>query len=290
MTDERGRVVYVNGRLLPAERATISVFDRGFLYGDGLFETVRSYDGEVFALNEHLERLERSARVLGMDVPDVDWPTALRKLLERNRLQNGDAAIRLTLTRGAGEPNLLPPPGLRPTVVIMARPIEPNLTALQRRGVAVTLLPFDRDGFLAEHKVVDYLPGILGRMMAARRRCFEGLYVGSDQLVREGTTTSLFLVRRGRLLTVPVQGVLPGVTRRFILQLAALERIPVDEKPLTVEDLRQSDEAFLTSAVVEVLPVVRIDRQPLASGRPGALTRRLREMYQAVARGAKLAD
>lgn len=274
------RYVVLNGRLVAAARAMVSVYDRGFLYGDGLFETLRAYRGRVFALDAHLVRLRHSADALAMPVPDYPWATLIARLLERNRLLRNDAWIRLTLTRGPAEPGLLPPTQPRPTTVIMARPIDPALAGQQRRGVAVVSLPFERDPALAAHKLVHYVPAILGKIRAARARAAEGLYTGADGTLLEGTTSSLFWVKDGTLCTPPMLGILPGVTRSVVLDLAAQAAVPVREAAPTIDDLQRADEAFLVSTIVEVLPVVRADGARIGTGRPGPITRRLQQLYR----------
>ncbi|MBI4514215.1 MAG: aminotransferase class IV [Deltaproteobacteria bacterium] len=277
-----GGVVFINGRLLPAARARVSVFDRGLLYGDGLFETVRTYRGSAFALDDHLARLHASARWLRIPVPQLDWPRQIGALLRRNRLDAGDATVRITLTRGAARPGLLPPRLVRPTLLMTAAAIAPAVARAQRRGVRVALLPFARAGVLAGHKLLDYVPAILGRVIAHRHRAFEGLYVDGEGRLSEGTTCNLFLCRHGRLLTPPLTGgpeVLPGVTRRLVVQLAASAKIAMEERALSVKDLAAADEAFCTSSVIEIVPIIRAGERQVGSGRPGALTRRLQRLY-----------
>jgi branched-chain amino acid aminotransferase len=276
--------VYLNGRVVPAAGARVSVFDRGFLYGDGLFETMRSYRGALFGLSEHLARLRASARWLGIPVPSIEWSRAIERLLWRNDLIDGDASVRITLTRGPGRPGLLPPVAVTPTVLIVAAAIGPEVARAQRRGARVTLLPFARDGATAGHKTLDYVPAILGRMQAQRVDAFEALYVTPRGHVTEGTTSNLFVVRHDELLTPPLAaagGVLPGVTRRLVMDLARTLTLRVRERRVPVRELLAADEAFCTSSVVEIVPIVRVDHQPVADGRCGALTRRLQHGYQA---------
>jgi branched-subunit amino acid aminotransferase/4-amino-4-deoxychorismate lyase len=144
----------------------------------------------------------------------------------------------------------------------------------------VTLLPFARHGFLCEHKVLDYLPGVLGKAMAARHHAFEGLFVDASGSVTEGTTTNLFVCRRKQLLTPPGAGVLPGVTRRLVLQLAAADGMQVVERRLTQRDLFAAQEAFLTSSLVEILPIVAVDAQRIGRLQVGPRTQRLQHLYR----------
>jgi len=272
--------VCLDGAVVPASRAKVSVFDRGLLYGDGLFETVRCYNGTPLALRAHLGRLRASARFLGIPVPGRPWARDIDRLLRRNRLLSTDAWVRITLTRGAAAPGLLPPRQPQPTAFLIAGRVDPNVAVVQQRGARVILLPFARHGFLAEHKVLDYLPGILGRVMAARHEAFEALYVDEDGLVTEGTTSNIFACRRGRLVTPPVTGVLPGVTRRFVIELAAAAGLRLVERPLKARDLYRADEVFVTSSLAEVVPVMMIDDRQIRDGQVGPRTRRLQSLYR----------
>jgi branched-subunit amino acid aminotransferase/4-amino-4-deoxychorismate lyase len=275
-------IVYLNGRFVAAGRAAVSAFDRGLLYGDGLFETVRAYRGAVFALEAHLERLHASAAWLGFEVPALEWRRIIGTLLRRNRLVARDASVRITLTRGPGRPGLLPPPQIRPTVFMMAAPIDPAIVRAQQRGVPVVLLPFARAATFAGHKLLDYVPAIRGRLIAQRAHAFEALYVDTNGRLSEGTTSNLFLVRRGQLLTPPLdpaEGVLPGVTRRVVIELARVHGLAVRERHLRIADLESAHEVFCTSSLIEVMPIVRAGACRIATGRPGAITRSFQRWY-----------
>jgi len=273
--------VHLDGRLIPAARARISALDRGLLYGDGLFETVRIYRGVPFALDDHLARLDNSSHLLGIDLPRIDWRARVAALLQRNGLARSDGRVRITVTRGVGKLGLLPPADAVPTVLITAEELGIPVRKLQRSGVKAVLLPFGREGFLAEHKTLDYLPGVLGRSLAARHHAYEGLYVTGTGRVTEGTTSNLFVVRGGRLATPPIRGILPGVTRAHVIELAEAAGIPVAHQTLTIRSLAGIEEAFLTSSSVEVLPLVAIDDRPVGGGHVGPVTRRLQRLYQA---------
>lgn len=280
MSTFAGTFVHLNGRLLAGSQARISVFDRGLLYGDGLFETLRAYNGEPFALSEHLSRLRTSASFLRIRLPRQSWRQDIAALLRRNRLDDTDAWVRITLTRGAARPRLTPPTGMRPTVMLTTGAIDPASARAQRRGVGVVLLPFARDRFLAEHKVLGYLPAVLGKSIAARRNAFEGLFVDTDGMLTEGTTSNIFVVRNASLLTAPAQGLLPGVTRRLIVAAAAANGLRVMEQPLRPDDLRQADEAFLTSSLAEVIPITVVDAHAVGTGGVGPWTRRMQHAYR----------
>lgn len=283
-------VVFLNGRFVRAERARVSVFDRGLLYGDGLFETMRAYSGCVFALDEHLDRLRGSADVLGIPLPERDWRGTLEELLRRNGLGARDAWVRLNVTRGPALPDILPPVDAVPTMFALVKPVARGFSEVQRRGARVTLLEYSRHSFMPEHKTLNYLPTILGKSMAARRGAYEGLFVRDGRFLMEGTSSSLFLVRGESLLTPPVEGILPGVTRRVITRLARREGMNVVERDLPVVSLRRADEAFLTSSVAEVVPVVQLDDAPVGGGRPGRWTSLFQRKYRMFARRAAASE
>jgi branched-subunit amino acid aminotransferase/4-amino-4-deoxychorismate lyase len=179
----------------------------------------------------------------------------------------------------------VPPPDIAPTAILTARAIPAGLDAERARGVAVVLLPFGhgRGGATSGHKNVDYLAAVAGRMRAARRGAAEALFVETDGTIDEGTTSNLFLVRRGALHTPPVAaGCLPGITRQTVVRAALRAGLAVRERPVRPADVAAADEVFLTGSVVEVLPVVRIDGRRVASGRPGAVTQRVQGLYRAV--------
>lgn len=274
-----GAVIYLNGRWVRYADARVSVFDRGFMYGDGIFETFRAYRGVPYAVDEHVERLHESAHILALPLARIDWHAQCAQLLRRNRLLRDDAWIRIMVTRGESPPGLLPSTNGNGTTVLMAGRIR-----VRRVLSSATLLPFAQESFLAEHKSLNYLLGVVGRAYAARHGTDEGIYVGTNGALREGTTSSLFIVRDGSLYTVPTIGILPGVTRRIVLDLAYRAGIRTVERPLHAQDLFEGDEAFLTSSLQEVVPLVHVDNRPIGNGRPGVVTRKLQRLYRAAVR------
>lgn len=273
--------VFLNGRIVDAARATVSVYDRGILYGDGLFETMRAYKGVAYAIEEHFHRLRTSADILGLPIPNLDWPRTITELLERNDLATQDAWVRLTITRGPAEPRVLPPDLPKPTTILMVRPLDREIATHQKRGVKVALLPFSRHGFVPEHKSLNYLPAVVGKVLASYHGAYEGIFVRSDHVLTEGTTTSVFVVRDGVLWTGPEGGILPGVTRRLVIGLARANDLRVVEREMTTTDLRLADEAFLTSSMIEVMPIVHVDDAALGKGQPGPVTVKLQKLYRA---------
>lgn len=282
-------LVWLNGRVVDAADARVSALDRGLLHGDGCYDTWRAYDGVPFATAAHVRRLARTARALGL--PPVEggatWHRRATRLVAANDL--GDAAIRLTVTRGDTGDGLLPSRRGRPTLLLTVRPLPPDLEADRTRGIRVVLLPFSRNAGVhwARYKLLGHASAVQGRQLAARRGAAEGIYVGADGEATEGTTSNLFAVRRGVLCTPPLaSGILGGVTRDFVLRLARRAGIPTREVRLVARELAQADEVFVTASTIEVLPVVRVGRRRVGAGVPGSIARALQERYRATAQRA----
>jgi len=276
-------LVWLNGRCLHARDARLSVLDRGLLHGDGLYDTWRTYDGEPFAVAAHLRRLAAAARQLRLPPPGpaAVWTSRARRLVARNGLR--DATIRLTITRGTAGDFLVPDRAAAPTQLLTVRRLPTDLAAQQAHGIAAVLLPFSRDvappwGGL---KLLGHPSAVVGRMMAVHRGAREGLYVTAGGEVTEGTTSNLFLVEGGSLVTPPAAGdVLGGVTRDLVLRLAHRAGIGVREERISLARLRRATELFLTASTIEILPIVRLDGRRVRSGRPGTVTRTLQEAYR----------
>ncbi len=277
-------LVWLNGRWIAARAARVSALDRGLLHGDGVYDTWRTYGGRPFATADHVSRLAAAARILELPPPGpaAAWEHRVRALVARNRLP--DAAVRLTLTRGAAGDGVLPMRRGRPTLLLVARPLPPDLGRRQAEGITATLLPFPRDAapLWGSLKLLGHASAVRGRLLAARRGADEGLYVNGSGEVTEGTTTNLFLVEHGRLLTPPLAaGVLPGVTRALVLRLARRAGLMVGQESLTVARLRAASEVFVTASTVELLPVVALAGRRVGGGRPGSVTRLLQARYAA---------
>ncbi len=271
--------VWVNGALVLPGEAVLAADDRGFTLGDGLFETMRAYDGRVFRLRTHLERLRSSADRLGIPVPP-DLEDAVRATLAASGLDS--AAVRLTVSRGPGGEGLAPPEPARPTVVIAARPYAP----VERWYEAGLRTVFAR-GRLNEHaltagmKRLGYLDQVMAQAEARAAGADEALFLDTAGHLAEGAASNVFLVVDGALWTPPLScGVLPGITRGVVLELAAAAGIPVREEPVPPGALREADEAFLTSSLRELVPAVAIGGDPIGRGRPGPLTLRLLDLYR----------
>lgn len=263
--------IWLDGRLVVASRARVSVFDRGFQYGDGLIETIRLADGRPVAWAAHLTRLQASAAALGIPLPQRNWAADLTRLVRANDLQTGEGWARLSVTRGVSQRGLLPPPEAVPTWVLAAGRLDPSIAKARADGVAVVSLDFGRPEVLGEHKHAFYLPAILGKRVAAERGAFDGLMVSPSGLVQGGTSSNLFIWIGNDLLTPTGPGVLPGITRARVEEAARSLGWRVRHRRLPRTRLVAVDEAFLTNSLFEVVPIVAIDGRRLGDG-PGKRT------------------
>ncbi len=281
-------VVFFNGLFTPLRDARVSVLDRGFCYGDGLFETMRAYSNRVFRIDAHLDRLFRSAEMIFLDLPMTrgEVRKAITETLERNECP--DAIIRLTVSRGEHSPGLKIDPDISPTVVVFVRPFEPLPRKWYAEGIKITLFPNSagRTGGLREQvKSCNYLSQVIIRELSAKDGAYEGIMLDERNLITEGTTSNIFIVTNGTLRTPTLnEYVLAGITRKTVLEVARDRGIPSYEENLTREDVYQADEVFLTNTGIEILPVRMADDRIVGEGRPGALTRLLgREFSKNVA-------
>ena len=257
--------IYLNGRIVQEERARISVFDRGFLYGDGVFETVRIHEGHSMWLDRHLARLADSCRQIRLPLPDKQWPAIFQKVIDKNRVDH--ALIRLTLSRGGrGGESATPDAGAGPTVVLFPRPL-PHVTPAQRRkGVKLTIVTIRRPSPLshpAQAKTLNYLNNLLAKQEAAERDAFEGLMLTTGGHLAECSMSNVFFIK-DRILYTPslACGVLPGITREVVLEVAPTLGLQPREGRYRPESLYEADECFLTSSGVGILPVDTIDGRP----------------------------
>ncbi|HWR21101.1 MAG TPA: aminotransferase class IV [Verrucomicrobiae bacterium] len=281
-------VVYLNGRYVQAERAKVSAFDRGFSYGDGLFETIRAYTGWIFGLERHLGRLKKGADQIGIPFEgDVGtWRKVMGELLRRNRLQDADASLRLTVTRGPDVMGSLLPPDAppSPTLLLVAKPLDAGIAERQQVGIGAVTIRWGSPFNPLRIKSLDYLYNMLAMAHAKREGAVEALFVGADGCVIEGTTSNLFSISQGMLTTPPEDsGLLPGITREVVIELARREGLIVHEAPVPLDELLATDEAFLTGSLKEITPLIAIDGCTIGAGSPGPVTRRLQQCYQAAA-------
>ena len=287
--------VWVDGRLLPAEGAHVSTFDRGFQLGDGIFETLRARGGRLTELDEHLARLGRSATGLDIDLPaDIDARVraGIRTLLEAEGLAgpDDDASVRITVTRGAFRGRgLLPPPGAAaPTIAIQAWPISPPPAGHLTDGLHLVTSDIRRDpeNPLATLKTTSRADYVHARLEARRAGADDALFLTTDGHLSEATSANVFLVRSSELATPDLAcAILPGTTRSWILGWAPGAGLRPTEGWLTTRDLAEADEAFLCSSVAGILPVTSFEGRPIGTGRPGPVTLRARAEREAFIRG-----
>lgn len=282
-------VVGVNGALSEAHEARISPLDRGFLYGDSVYETVRTYGGRPFLLDRHLDRLQRSAEAIGLDtarVP-VDPGRAVREALDRAGAgADGEAAIRIILSRGTGGIGYDDADCGPPTLVVHVRPCPLIPDSWRREGVDVAIVDVRRNAAEALDPAIkssNLLNNLLAWRAARRLGAYEPILLDAAGAIAEGASSNIFIVQEGRLLTPALSvGILRGITRDVVIDRARSDGIPVEESVLEAARLARADEAFLTSTLKGVLPIRRVDGWPIREGRPGPLTRRIAALYDAL--------
>ena len=281
--------IWINGKLYEKEDAKISVYDHGLLYGDGVFEGLRSYGGKVFRLDEHLRRLWNSAKAILLEIPfsREDVARAINETLQVNGLQDG--YIRLVVTRGAGSLGLDPNRTANPQVIIITDHITVYPEELYRKGLEIITASTLRNHPSALNpriKSLNYLNNILAKIECMQAGCMEALMLNHKGEVSECTADNIFLVRDGALLTPPTDaGVLEGITRDAVIELARQSGREVREVSMTRHDVYIADEVFLTGTAVEVIAVVKVDSRSIGAGTPGPITRDLKERFHKLTRG-----
>jgi branched-chain amino acid aminotransferase len=282
------RKIYINGEYFGPEDAKISVYDHGLLYGDGVFEGMRSYGGKVFRLNEHLVRLDESARAIGLALPisleqladDVNQTVKLNEIT--------DGYIRLVVTRGGGPLGLDPFKCVDPQVIIIADTITLYPQEFYENGLELVTASTIRNHPAAlspRIKSLNYLNNILAKMEGLKAGCIEALMLNHKGEVAECTGDNLFVVKRGRLNTPPIDaGILEGVTRNAVIELARDAGIETTEHPMTRHDIFVADECFLTGSAAEVIPAVKLDGRSIGDGQVGPITRQLNQAFRDLVR------
>lgn len=270
----------VNGTLMPAEEARVSVFDSGFMQGVGLFETMRAYGGRVFRLERHMERLRNSAATLGWAVlPDVgEMTNGVRQVAQASG--GGDLRVRVTVTTGTLRVTEREQPEL--TIVVTAGGGGKYPDEFYTRGATLALSPYRQSRFdpTVGHKTTSYFSRLASLREAHARGAVEALWLTDDGHVAEGAISSLFIVSGGELLTPPLDTpVLPGITRAAVLELAREQGVVAHERSLTLDDVRAAEEVFVTNSMMELLPIVRLERERIGDEKPGRLTRQLAIAY-----------
>jgi len=274
-------IVYLNGSLIPRSQARISALDYGFLYGFGLFETMRAYGGQVFRLDSHLSRLTHSAEILGLPIGALDLRSAVMDTIHANKLS--DARVRITISIGEG--GIIPDPSTcnKPTVLILAGHYKPYPEQVYEKGFRAVISSIRRNSqsSISKLKSANYLESILAKQEARAAGVDEALCLNEKGLLAEASMSNIFLLTDG-ILKTPGQesGILPGITREVILGLASQLGINILEQDIRLDELSQAQEAFLTNSLIEIMPLTEINGKPIGSGRPGSLTKRLMVAYK----------
>ncbi|MBI1816070.1 MAG: branched-chain-amino-acid transaminase [Deltaproteobacteria bacterium] len=280
--------IYIDGEWYSRETAKVSVFDHGLLYGDGVFEGIRVYNRRIFRLEAHLDRLYASALALALTIPldRAQMTAAVRETVRRNEKE--DAYIRLVVTRGAGDLGIDPRKCARASVIIIVTDISVYPRELYASGIKVitsATRQVSHDAFDPRVKSLNYLKNILAKTDANRAGVHEAIMLNADGFIAECTADNFYVVRGGRLLTPsPQDGALEGITRGAILELAAEAGIAANEARLTRYDVYTADECFVSGTGAELMPVTEADGRPIADSKPGPITRKLTEAFQALVR------
>lgn len=272
------RIVYVNGEYVPEEEAKVSIFDRAFLFADGIYEVTAVIDGVLVDYGAHMERLHRSLRELDMaqPIPDDEIRQMHEELLKRNNVTNG--LIYMQITRGVAERDFAYPENAKQTIVAFTQEKDIAGSTQAKTGIKIITIP-DIRWQRRDIKTTGMLAQAMGKQ-AAKEAGVADAWMVEDGHVTEGTSNTAFIVVGDTLVTRPLSNsILPGVTRRTIMRLADAGEIKVEERPFTVDEAKQADEAFLTSASAFVMPVVEIDGTMIGGGQPGPVSRKLREIY-----------
>lgn len=278
--------IYLNNSFVPKEEAKVSVFDHGLMYGDGLFETLRSYDGTVFRIDSHLDRLFDSAEMIRLTIPKEkgELKEIIYQSLKINRLK--EAYIRLSITRGEGDIGLDPDLCKAPTIIVISKPFIPYQEELYREGVNIIISAVRRTPHEALDpaiKSLNFLNNILARISSKEEGVFDALMLNMDGYATETSTANIFMVRGGMLITPPSSaGILKGITRFTVILLSKAIGVDVSEKDILPSDLYRADEIFLTNTSMEVMPVVAIDSRVIGDGRPGKITKRVLQGYRSL--------
>jgi branched-chain amino acid aminotransferase len=286
---EKELLVYIDGSYYPKSEAKISVYDHGLLYGDGVFEGIRAYEGVVFKLDEHLDRLYHSAHTIALEIPmsKEEMKRAVLDALKKNNLR--DAYIRLVVTRGVGDLGLDPRKCSKPTVVIITEPlIQLHGEEKKKTGVTAIISWVKRDPVDAtthEIKSLNYLNSILAKIEANIAGVDEAICLDKRGFVCEGAAENIFIVKNGEIATPPIcTGALAGITRGVVIKLARKLGYSVTERNITPNELFNADEVFFTGTAAEIIPVREINKRVIGDGKPGPVTKRLMEEFNKLIR------
>lgn len=273
--------VYLNGRFMPLEEAHIPVLDRGFIFGDGVYEVIPVYSRRAFRLPEHLRRLQYSMDAIGLANPhtDAEWTRIINELIALN--ENEDQYFYLQVTRGvARRDHAFPQPPVQQTVFMMSNPLVPPPAALLVTGIrAITAV--DNRWLRCDIKSTSLLANVLLRQAAVDAGCAEAILIRDDEFMTEGSASNIFVVKNGTLLAPPKDNLmLPGITYDVVLEIAAANGIPYEVRRVTKQEVVTADELLMTSSTREVLPITQLDGKPVGDGKPGAMFAKLHQLYQ----------
>jgi len=279
-------IAWLNGKFLPLEEATVSIEDRGFQFGDGIYEVIRVYGGRPFRLDEHLSRLAQSAQAISipLTIEAKEWKAFIREGLERSTYS--ECKVYIQVTRGVAPREHLFPETTRPTIVMTFREMADLPARLNQQGVPVITLP-DLRWARCSVKSLNLLPNILAKQQANEAGAFEALFI-KDGMVTEGTSSNVILVKDEAFLTPALsEQLLAGVTRQAVLELARNDGKVVEERPVKEEELKQADELFLIGTTIEVLPITILDGVSVGNGAPGEVTKQMRKKFRALIQGKR---
>jgi branched-chain amino acid aminotransferase len=275
--------ININGNIVGPEEANISVFDRGFLFGDSIYEVTLTYDGVLYKIDEHLDRLWESASRLDMPISISRKQLTYQMLKTLKALNEERAYIRVVITRGEGEIGLDPKLAIKNNLVIITKKLPQNPTWWYESGVEMivaSVLRNPKESIDPAIKSGNYLNNVLAYQQAKKQGAFDAIMLNADKMVTEGTTSNIWIVKEGKLKTPPLAaGLLSGITRKTVLALAKENKIPVEEANFSPDELKSADECFLTSSTKELVPITKIDEISIGSGTPGDLTKRLHKIY-----------
>lgn len=268
--------VFLNGQFLRGDKAKVSVFDHGFLYGDGVYETLRTYNGKVWLLDEHLARLERSVKALRLKLPYNRKKLAAAVLKVTRMNGHKESRIRIEVSRGANDFDFFT--CKRPTVLVAARPLDVLPKKSYTAGVRAVAVHGGRA--MPEVKSISQIAYIAAQQQVKAKKAYEGIYVDEKGLVREGTITNVFIVKKGVVYT-PESGMLGGLTRDFLIKLLKKNRMRVVVGDFSVQKLRDADEIFLTNTTKGIIPVSHLNTKKIGRGKPGVVTSKLTNLFHA---------
>ena len=277
-------LIFINGLLIPQDEAKVSVLDRGFLYGDGVFETLRAYSGKIFRIDDHIKRLFCSANAICLKTPFTGnyIKESLYQTLMGNNLK--DAYLRLTITRGISDPGLDTEGCLNPTMTIISREFSGYPEDLYRHGIKAAVVSTRRipaSALNPEIKSLNFLNNIMARVEAKHANASEAIMLSTEGYVAEGTVSNIFIVKDGVVKTPPLSvGILNGVTRSLVIGLAQKNNIPLTEQQFQPEELYAADECFVTSTLYEVMPVTSINNKPVGTGHPGDISQSMLSIFR----------